>query len=124
MKGDVLTFTLFHMADILRVDLPGVNILLPRILPALEAVLTTSTYNFRYYRKVIYQFDFLTVAVLTELGIGLHTRSCVLSLMKLESGTTPFLCYFQISIVKRQSTFSLHVVCMVVSDLLVILQHT
>ena len=46
VKGDVLSYTIFHMADILRVDLPGVNILIPRILPAVETVLMNSQYNF------------------------------------------------------------------------------
>ena len=43
----MLTFTLFHMADILRVDLPGVNILIPKIMAALEAVLAANQHNFQ-----------------------------------------------------------------------------
>ncbi|XP_067941630.1 ral GTPase-activating protein subunit beta-like [Watersipora subatra] len=52
IKGDVLTFTLFHMADILRVDLPGVNGLIPKVLGAIEAVLTTDQHNFKIHEQL------------------------------------------------------------------------
>ncbi|XP_050404785.1 ral GTPase-activating protein subunit beta isoform X2 [Patella vulgata] len=54
ISGEVLSNLLFNSCDLLRVDLAGVQILVPYILNALELVLTSNTPNFKLCDQIPY----------------------------------------------------------------------